>query len=220
MMKEDEPRIKISKDGPYIVTGRVPLSVQLVVSDDDGIPVEWNTGHTYPLQETYALCRCGHSKNLPFCDGTHKKIDFDGTETADNAPYLTKANNIDGPTLKLTDCEELCVGAGFCDRDAGIWSLVKNSDNPSAKNIAIEEGLNCPSGRLVIWDEQGRPMEPEYEPSIGLMRDPAIGTVGPIIARGGISIESVDGNVYELRNRVTLCWCGLSKNKPFCDASH
>ena len=38
--------------------------------------------------------------------------------------------------------------------------------------------------------------------------------------RGGIRIESSDGEAYETRNRVTLCRCGLSENKPFCDGSH
>ena len=38
--------------------------------------------------------------------------------------------------------------------------------------------------------------------------------------KGGLRIESSDGTNYEIRNRVTLCRCGKSKNKPFCDSSH
>jgi CDGSH-type Zn-finger protein len=38
--------------------------------------------------------------------------------------------------------------------------------------------------------------------------------------RGGIAITSADGYTYEVRNRVTLCRCGHSKNKPFCDGTH
>jgi CDGSH-type Zn-finger protein len=38
--------------------------------------------------------------------------------------------------------------------------------------------------------------------------------------RGGIEVHSADGRVYELRNRVALCRCGASGNKPFCDGSH
>jgi hypothetical protein len=135
-------------------------------------------------------------------------------------PYLKKARKIEGPELSLTDCEKLCVGAGFCDRDAGTWTLVENSNNPEAKKIAIEEGQNCPSGRLVVWEKQGDPQEPKFEPSIGLMEDPATGIEGPILVRGGIPIESADGTVYEKRNRVTLCRCGKSDNKPFCDGRH
>jgi CDGSH-type Zn-finger protein len=38
--------------------------------------------------------------------------------------------------------------------------------------------------------------------------------------KGGVPVESADGTVYEVRNRVTLCRCGKSTNKPFCDGTH
>ena len=43
---------------------------------------------------------------------------------------------------------------------------------------------------------------------------------GPIWLRGGISLTSADGYQYEVRNRMTVCRCGASRNKPFCDGSH
>ena len=49
---------------------------------------------------------------------------------------------------------------------------------------------------------------------------PSRGVRGGALARGGIPIESADGFVHEVRNRVTLCRCGESKNKPFCDGTH
>jgi D-arabinose 1-dehydrogenase-like Zn-dependent alcohol dehydrogenase len=49
---------------------------------------------------------------------------------------------------------------------------------------------------------------------------PALGCSGPLWVRGGITVESGDGTRYETRNRVTLCRCGASSNKPFCDGSH
>jgi CDGSH-type Zn-finger protein len=220
MPDDKTPRIKVTKNGPYLVSGGVPLSKQIVVSDAEGTPVEWRTGQKYPAQESYALCRCGHSKNKPFCDGTHAQVKFNGSETADNTPYVEKAETTRGPELSLTDCEELCASARFCHRAGGTWNLVTESDNPQAKKIAIEEGHACPSGRLVVWDKENKPQELQYELSIGLMEDPGTGVVGPILVRGGIPIESADGHVYEKRNRVTLCRCGKSRNKPFCDSSH
>ncbi len=43
---------------------------------------------------------------------------------------------------------------------------------------------------------------------------------GRLWLRGGIAVVSSDGFAYEVRNRVTLCRCGASDNKPFCDGSH
>jgi CDGSH-type Zn-finger protein len=173
------------------------------------------------LREKYALCRCGHSGNKPFCDGTHAKIDFDGTEAEDNDPYGKGADVIHGPSLTLNDNKHLCVHAKFCIRAGGIWKLVKQSESPEAKDIAIEEACNCPSGRLVIRDNvTGEAIDPELEKSIAVVECPSLGEHGPLWVRGGIPIKSVDGRQYEIRNRVTLCRCRKSKNKPFCDGSH
>ena len=76
------------------------------------------------------------------------------------------------------------------------------------------------SGRLLVWDKDGNPIEPELEPSIELVEDPSKGVSGPLWVRGGIPIESADGTTYEIRNRITLCRCGKSENKPFCDGIH
>ena len=181
----------------------------------------WRAGQKYPIKEKYTLCRCGQSQKKPFCDGTHIRIDFDGTETASKKPYLKQAEDITGPDLDLTDAPDLCVHAGFCDRDGGIWNLVEYSDTPEARRTAIEEAKNCPSGRLVVWNKDGNEIEPEFEPAIGLViEDPDAGATGPLWVRGGIPIEGADGTRYEMRNRITLCRCGKSANKPFCDGTH
>ena len=213
-------KIKVSRNGPYIVSGGIPLAENIIVTDAKGISYEWRAGKKYMLQGTYELCRCGQSKNKPFCDGTHRHIRFDGTETANRKPYLNQAKEINGPNLKLTDAPALCVHARFCDRAGGIWKLTEQSNNPEARRIAIEEASDCPSGRLVVWDKEGNEIEPEFKPSIELVEDPYKGVSGPLWICGGILIESADGSTYEIRNRVALCRCGKSANKPFCDGIH
>lgn len=214
-------KIQVSRNGPYLVSGKIPIREQIIVVNEDGVPLDWREGKKYSAQEKCGLCRCGQSKSKPYCDGSHIEANFDGTETANIEPYLQKAKVLDGPELKLTDREDLCASARFCHRAGGIWNLIPKSDNPKAKQVAIEEACHCPSGRLVVWDKKtDQPIEPNLEKSIGLIEDPQLSCSGPIWVRGGISIKSANGKVYEVRNRVTLCRCGKSTLKPFCDSSH
>jgi len=218
---EKNRRIRISKDGPYLVYGGTPLSVVEVVFDDEGTAECYRMVKQYPKIETYSLCRCGQSRNKPYCDGTHAKIGFVGTETASLDPFKEGAEKLEGPNLILYDNRDLCVGARFCHRAGGIWDLTERSNDQEARKVAEEIAASCPSGRLVVCDrENGKPIEPKLEPSIQLIEDRGIADSGPIWVRGGIPIESADGTKYKVRNRVTLCRCGRSENKPFCDGSH
>jgi len=61
------PSIEVSKDGPYRITGGIPLT------EDDGSPVQRPDGAS---REHYALCRCGQSQNKPFCSGMHWYVNF------------------------------------------------------------------------------------------------------------------------------------------------
>lgn len=213
-------KVKVTKDGPYLVTGGVPLSEQIMKVDQDDQCHGWEEGKKYPTQESYSLCRCGHSHNKPYCDGTHLKIKFSGTETANNVPFAEQAEVIHGPNLNLSDAQDFCASARFCHRGGGTWRLTEESDNPGARRIAIETACDCPSGRLVVSDKNGKTIEPDFEPSIGLVKDTQAEKDGPLWVRGGIPVESADGETYEVRNRVTLCRCGKSTNKPFCDGRH
>jgi CDGSH-type Zn-finger protein len=219
MSMAENAKIRVTENGPYIVTGGVPLSRMIIETDEHGDPLRWREVEKYPQRKSYALCRCGKSGNKPYCDGTHVKEPLDGTETASNEPYLENVKEYVGPELRLTDKRELCVGAAFCVRDANIWNLTTHSDRPGFRDIAIEEAANCPSGRLVVWDERDDPIEPNYEPSI-VVTVHEDGLPGPLWVRGEVEIESADGVVYERRNHVTLCSCGESENKPLCDGSH
>lgn len=219
--KDKNYKVIITKDGPYLVQGNLPLSKEIIISDEDKIAIEWKKGDKYPDKEKYSLCRCGNSKNKPYCDGTHSKTGFDGAETASKKKYIEEADVIKGPEINLTDLISICAGARFCDYSEGTWILTKNSNNKESKKLAIKEACNCPSGRLVAWDKKtGEAIEPIFKPAISIIEDPAINVSGPIWLKGGISVISSDGTQYEIRNRVTLCRCGKSKIKPFCDSAH
>jgi CDGSH-type Zn-finger protein len=213
--------VQIVKNGPYTVTGGLPLKKQIIGANSAGESVKWSAGKTYPTHASYSLCRCGHSATKPFCDGTHAKVGFDGTETASREPYARQAALVKGRGLSLTDAAPLCAFARFCDPNGQVWKLVNETDDTRARNNFVRQVGDCPSGRLVAWDNAtGKALEPEHAPSIGLIEDPANQSAGPLWLRGGVPVIGADGFHYEVRNRVTLCRCGASKNKPFCDATH
>ena len=214
--------IKITPDGPYLVTGGIPLQEETIIANAHGRSVRWEAGHRYKVAEQYALCRCGESGNSPFCDGSHRQTRFNGTETASREPYLEQAQLIEGPTLILTDVVPLCAYVRFCHRPEGsVWELTEQSDDPELRESAIAGAANCAAGRLITWDRESRQsIEPHYEPSIGVVEDPPQGVSGPLWVRGGIPVVGEDGQAYEKREQLALCRCGQSDNKPFCDASH
>jgi CDGSH-type Zn-finger protein len=213
-------KIRVTENGPYEITGSLPLISQIIDLDDEGKCLAWHETSRYPRIKNYSLCRCGKSQHKPFCDNTHKRIYFDGTETASRERYIDICQKYTGPTIDLTDARILCADAGFCERAGGIWGLIERSGDEEARKTAVEEAFNCPSGRLVVRDKEGKAMEPLLEPSIVIAENPTTWFIGPVWVRGGIPIESANGTAYEIRNRVTLCGCGRSSNKPFCDGSH
>ena len=220
-MNTKEMKVKVSQNGPYIVTGGIPLAKEITILCSENEPESWEKVENYKTKENYALCRCGQSANMPFCDGAHVQSKFDGSETSARKSYLEMSEKTVGPGLELTDAECYCSIARFCHRAGDTWTLTEKSDDPTAKKIAIEEAGNCPSGRLVAWDKTTQtPLEPEFAPSISVTEDTRHNVSRPLWMKGGIPLEAADGYKYETRNRMTLCRCGKSKNKPFCNGAH
>jgi CDGSH-type Zn-finger protein len=76
MTDRPPPQIVVTPNGTYIVTGEVPLAVQIIEANAAGESWEWAEGKSWEAKATYALCRCGHSGHAPFCDGTHTEMKY------------------------------------------------------------------------------------------------------------------------------------------------
>ena len=216
-----EKKIKITPNGPYEISPGIPMQQAVIGIDDKGTSEKWEKGKAYPSEtEPYHICRCGHSKNKPYCDGTHNEIGFEGEEVASRAPYNEQAIRYEGETVDLLDNESLCASMRFCDRGPTVWRAAMESGNPENRALAIEEACACAAGRLTVVEKDGTAHEENLPQEISPIEDTAAGMRGPLWVKGGIPIEGADGQEYELRNRMTLCRCGESSNLPFCDTSH
>lgn len=219
-MADNEIYIKVTKDGPYFVYGKPLINEKIIISDNDCIAFDYADGRVFEVKsEPVCLCRCGKTKTPPFCDGTHNNCNFDGTETASFEPFINNAVKYEGKNLVLYDNEKYCALARFCDAYGTIWNLILNGDKKSDE-LAIKEADLCPSGRLIIYDKEGNILEKKLSAEISVLEDQCYRVSGPLWLQGNIRVESADGRSYEIRSKQTLCRCGNSKNKPFCDCSH
>lgn len=218
-------KIVVQPDGPYVVQGHIPLVHKTQVVSEHGEPLTWQKGETLKAPETYSLCRCGHSREKPFCDGTHCDVVFEGTETADTQATTARQSPYPGGTHILVKIDAtLCMESGFCGtRSAHIQQLVQATADTNVRAQVMAMVERCPSGALTYSvDENGTDIEPDLPEQVAVTTEiTSAGPIaGPLWVTGAIPIERADGQPFETRNRVTLCNCGLSQNKPLCDGTH
>jgi len=218
-------RIVVTKDGPYVVHGGIPLVHKIQIVSEYGEPLTWKTGEAIAAPETYELCRCGKSSFKPFCDVTHALVDFDGIESADPRPTAERQVTLPGGTNIVVKRDySLCSESGFCaNRFRRIEQMLRNTDDTEIRALVMAMVERCPSGSYVYSIQEGEDdIEPDLPQQIAVTTEiTSDGPIdGPLWVTGNISIEQADGQPLETRNRVTLCRCGLSKNKPLCDGAH
>jgi CDGSH-type Zn-finger protein len=213
-----EPEIRVERDGPYRVTGPLPISRTRTVKTEFGEPIDYAPFEPLEAGESYRLCRCGKSANKPFCDDSHQEEPrVDVSERADHGPRAERADVFrstqDGAVI--SDDLSLCSKAGYCkDRFTGVWQMLGSTDPEVRRRMQRMVEL-CPSGRLAWAEAVDAPdHEPDRAPGIAVFRN------GPLFVLGGVPVVGGDGEPYEVRNRQVLCRCGFSQNKPFCDGSH
>jgi CDGSH-type Zn-finger protein len=163
-----------------------------------------------------ALCRCGGSKKKPFCDGTHRTNGFSDGKLAD--PSLNRRESYAGKRITIHDNRALCAHAGACtDTLAQVFRMRQEpwiDPDAAAVDEIVAVIRKCPSGALSYSIDGAEAREPERPPMITVTKD------GPYAVTGGVELEQVAFGDGASREHYTLCRCGGSKNKPFCDGTH
>ena len=224
-MAKDKRKIVVTRDGPYVVHGHIPLVRKTQVVSEYGEPLTWKKEGEIETPESYDLCRCGKSDYFPFCDATHTLVDFDGTETAETGPTSERQVVYEGSTgIVVKRDYSLCMESGFCaDRNTDVQEMTPRTDDTRVRSLVMAMIERCPSGSYCYSLKPGEPdVEPDLPQQIAVTTE--ITSDGPIPSAlwvtGQIPVERADGQPMETRNRVTLCCCGRSGNKPLCDGAH
>ena len=200
----DTPRIECALNGPLLVHGLTDLRN--------------SKGAVLPTQEVTALCRCGGSSKKPYCDGTHRRNGFTSAKRDDRG--VDRLDTFAGKRITLHDNRSVCAHAGHCT--AGLPNTFRyggepfiDADADTADRI-VEIVNRCPSGALSYTID-----EPADDAPTGAPAAPAaiLVTPGPYAVTGEIGIDQPMNRGAAAR-RYTLCRCGGSKNKSYCDGSH
>ncbi len=125
------------------------------------------------------------------------------------------AEHIEAPDLTLIYEGKKCIHSRFCVTGAPrvfLANVVGPWIHPEAMPVdaLVEIAHVCPSGAIRYKRKDGKP--DETAPPVNLI---AIREAGPYAVRGALNIAGQTGQF-----RATLCRCGASKNKPYCDGSH
>ena len=197
----EPPTIECKPDGPYLVRNLANLRNA--------------KGDSIAAKPVTALCRCGGSKNKPFCDGTHQKNGFSGARLADGS--ADKHKSYKGKRITIHDNRSICAHAGHCTEglDAVFKFGSKPAIDPDGASVAaiVEVVRKCPSGAL-SYTLDGVKGDEARDPSITVAKD------GPYMVAGGARLIGQSWAKGASAERYTLCRCGGSKNKPFCDGTH
>ena len=196
------PHIEPSANGPYLVRNLEKLS------NSKGAMLE--------TKETVALCRCGQSNNKPFCDGTHATVGFDGSKLTDGS--LNKRDDYTAGRLTVHDNRGICAHAARCTDE--LPSVFKLGTEPWIDTAGADEATvaaqvrRCPSGALSHSIDHVESRDQDREPAILVSKN------GPYVVTGGIELSVSEWGEGASREQYTLCRCGGSSNKPFCDGTH
>ena len=201
MSPENKPNITLMSDGPYVVK-----NLKHFINQKGQIETK----------ERMALCRCGSSANKPFCDGTHSKNGFSSAKL--DGRVEDKRENYKGKKITIHDNRGICAHAGYCtDNLASVFRFKEEQgihpDSASADEI-IATIKKCPSGALNYSIDNNEHIDRDDELAIFVAPN------GPYVVSGECDLLDTKWGKGALNKQFTLCRCGGSKNKPFCDGTH
>jgi CDGSH-type Zn-finger protein len=202
----DLPKITPAENGPLIVEN--PPRLRGPDGSDIATPPK------------FGLCRCGASAKKPFCDGSHAKVGFDSAPDQSrlrNTP-VDYTGDVDDVTVTISYTPVLCTHAAQCQKRAARVFNPKQRPWVQPENGTVAEILDviaaCPSGALrVSVGEQPAQHMTTGDVGIDVEKD------GPFHVTN-VTLGAAFNAVGASRAKYSLCRCGLSKNKPFCDGSH
>ena len=165
-----------------------------------------------------ALCRCGASRNKPFCDGTHGIIRFPSKNADNNNKIGSKRKSYAGTKITIHDNRRICSHAAECVNNlSSVFNLNKrpwiNPDGAITKEI-IETIKECPSGAISYSIDGIEYRDYDGKQLVKVSKD------GPYYITGGIELIGAEFPDDASKEHYTLCRCGTSNNKPFCDGNH
>lgn len=206
--KPTRPQIVPLPNGPYYYFPTFDSKVCPGLASSTGEKREYVPG--------IALCRCGDSNNKPFCDGTHGKNGFTDEKKTDGKWNFRQ--NYEGKQVTIHDNRGICAHTGECtDNLAKVFKLKEepwiDPDGATAEEI-IATIKRCPSGALSYSIDGVEHRDRDNDPQIVVSKD------GPYHVKGGIELVGAEKGEGASDEHYTLCRCGGSKNKPFCDGTH
>jgi len=201
MSENKKPSISPAPNGPYIVKNLTNFS---------------NQKGLIKTEPTMALCRCGQSANKPYCDGAHIGAGFSSENN--EAALENKCDEYSGSKISIYDNRSICAHAGVCtDNLASVFRMKQEPwIDPDAADVEeiIEVIERCPSGALSYKLAADEIMQQQKNAEIFIAPN------GPYVVCGCPDLQNADWREGASQQQYTLCRCGASKNKPYCDGSH
>jgi CDGSH-type Zn-finger protein len=211
-----KPKILPLTNGPYYLINDMQPSVVENLENSKRQPLSTIRG--------VALCRCGASYTKPFCDGTHGIIRWSSENRVDDVSnkIRDKRKEYVGKDITIHDNRRLCSHAAECVNN--LKSVFRENDRPwidpdaASPEAIIETIRKCPSGALSYSINGSENRDPPYNrsPMVTVSKD------GPYAVSGGIELIGNEIRFGEgaSKEHYTLCRCGASYTKPFCDGTH